>query len=169
MGTQILNPVLPLFVQTLLPPDAHAATATGVIAGASAVGTALGSPIIGRWGDKFGHRRLLIASGLAAALFYLPQAFAPNTLWLALEQGLLGFAVGGTLATLTALLIQFSPKGREGMIVGLDSSVAGLANAIGPMVGASASGLGLQAPFILSAGVLGAGTLVVVLWVREHS
>jgi DHA1 family multidrug resistance protein-like MFS transporter len=168
VGTQILNPVLPLFVQTLLPPDARVATATGIITGASAVGTALGSPIIGRWGDKFGHRRLLIASGLAAALFYLPQAFAPNTLWLALEQGLLGFAVGGTLATLTALLIRFSPKGREGMIIGLDSSVAGLANAIGPMVGASAAGLGLQAPFILSAGVLGVGTLVVVLWVREH-
>jgi len=168
VGTQILNPVLPLFVQTLLPPDAHVATATGAIAGAGAVGTALGSPIIGRWGDKVGHRGLLIASGLAAALFYLPQAFASNTLWLALEQGLVGFAVGGTLATLTALLIRFSPQGREGMIVGLDSSVAGLANAIGPMVGASAAGLGLQAPFILSAGILGVGTLVVVLWVREH-
>jgi DHA1 family multidrug resistance protein-like MFS transporter len=169
VGTQILNPVLPLFVQTLLPPDARVATATGVITGASAVGAALGSPIIGRWGDKLGHRRLLIASGLAAALFYLPQAFAPNTLWLALGQGLVGFAIGGTLATLTALLIRFSPRGREGMIVGLDSSVAGLANAIGPMMGAGAAGLGLQAPFILSAGVLGVGTLVVVLWVREHS
>ncbi len=44
-----------------------------------------------------------------------------------------------------------------------------LANAIGPMVGASVTGLGLQAPFILSAGVLGVGTLVVVLWVRERS
>lgn len=80
----------------------------------------------------------------------------------------MGFAVGGTLSTLMALLIQFSPKGREGMIIGLDSSIAGLANAIGPMVGASAAGLGLQAPFILSAGVLGVGTLVVVLWVHER-
>ena len=137
-------------------------------AGANAVGTALGSPILVRWGDKFGHRRLLIASGLAAALFYLPQAFTSNTLWLAVEQGLAGFAVGGTLATLTALLIRFSPQGREGMIVGLDSSVAGLANAIGPMVSASAAGLGPQAPFTLSAGMFGVGTLVVVLWVRQH-
>jgi DHA1 family multidrug resistance protein-like MFS transporter len=168
VGTQILNPVLPLFVQTLLPPGARVATMTGVITGASAVGTALGSPLIGRWGDQVGHRRLLIASGLAAALFYLPQAFVPNATWLALWQLLMGFAVGGTLSTLTALLIQFSPKGREGMIIGLDSSIAGLANAIGPMVGASAAGLGLQVPFILSAGVLGVGTLVVVLWVREH-
>jgi hypothetical protein len=54
------------------------------------------------------------------------------------------------------------------MIVGLDSSVVGLTNAIGPRVGASAARPGLQAPFILSAGVLGVGTLVVVLWVRER-
>jgi DHA1 family multidrug resistance protein-like MFS transporter len=168
VGTQILNPVLPLFVQTLLPPEARVATMTGIITGASAVGTALGSPLIGRWGDKVGQRRLLIASGSAAALFYLPQAFVPNATWLALWQWLTGFAVGGTLSTLTALLIQFSPKGREGMIIGLDSSIAGLANAIGPMVGASAAGLGLQAPFILSAGILGIGTLVVALWVRER-
>jgi len=85
---------------------------TGIITGASAVGTALGSPLIGRWGDKVGQRRLLIASGLAAALFYLPQAFVPNATWLALWQWLIGFAVGGTLSTLTALLIQFSPRAR---------------------------------------------------------
>jgi DHA1 family multidrug resistance protein-like MFS transporter len=167
-GTQILTPMLPLFVQSLLPPAARVATVTGIITGASAVGTAFGSPLIGRWGDRIGHRRLLIASGLAAALLYLPQAFAPDTTWLMLWQLLTGFAIGGTLATLTALLVQFSPQGREGMIIGLDSSVAGLANTIGPMVGAAAAaGLGLQAPFILSAGVLGVGTLAVVLWVRE--
>ena len=167
-GTQILNPVLPLFVQSLLPLEARVATVTGIITGASAVGSALGSPLIGRWGDQAGHRRLLIASGLMAALFYLPQAFVPNAVWLVFWQLLLGFAIGGTLSTLTALLIQFSPQGREGMVIGLDSSIAGIANAIGPMVGASAAGLGLQAPFILSAGVLGVGTLVVVLWVRER-
>jgi DHA1 family multidrug resistance protein-like MFS transporter len=169
-GTQIINPVLPLFVQSLLPLEARVATIAGIVSGASAVGSAIGSPLIGRWGDKAGHRRLLIASGLMAALCYLPQAFAPNSTWLVFWQLLTGFAVGGTLSTLTALLVQFSPKGREGMIFGLDSSVAGLANAIGPMAGASiAAGLGLQAPFILSAAVLGSGTLVVILWVREKT
>ena len=169
-GTQILNPILPLFVQSLLPAEAHVATVTGVITGVSAVGSALGSPLMGRWGDRAGHRRLLIACGLASALFYLPQAFAPDATWLVPWQLLSGFAIGGTLSTLTALLIQFSPSGREGMVLGLDSSITGIATAIGPMVGAAAAAaLGLQAPFFLSAGVLGAGTLVVVLWVRESA
>jgi DHA1 family multidrug resistance protein-like MFS transporter len=167
-GTQVLTPMLPLFVQSLLPLEARVATVTGIITGASAVGSALGSPLIGRWGDQVGHRRLLIASGLAAAVLYLPQAFVPNVAWLVPWQLLTGFAIGGTLSTLTALLVRFSPKGREGMVIGMDSSIAALANAIGPMAGASvAAGLGLQTPFILSAGVLGVGTLVVVFWVRE--
>jgi DHA1 family multidrug resistance protein-like MFS transporter len=57
----------------LLPAEAHVATVTGVITGVSAVGSALGSPLIGRWGDRAGHRRLLIACGLAAALFYFKR------------------------------------------------------------------------------------------------
>ncbi len=167
MGTQVITPMLPLFVQSLVPSEPRIATVTGIITGASAVGSAIGSPLIGRWGDQAGHRRLLIASGLAATVFYVPQAFVSHPNWLVLWQLLTGLAIGGTLSTLTALLIQFSPPGREGMVIGLDSSVSALAMAIGPMLGASiAASLGLRAAFILSAGILGLGTAVVVMWVK---
>jgi len=84
-------------------------------------------------------------------------------------QLLTGFAIGGTLSTLTALLIQFRPKGQEGMVIGLDSSVSGLANAIGPMVGASvAAGVGLQSPFIFAAGMMAIGALVAILRIEDH-
>jgi DHA1 family multidrug resistance protein-like MFS transporter len=167
MGTQVITPMLPLFVQSLVPSEPRIATVTGIITGASAVGSAIGSPLIGRWGDQAGHRRLLIASGLAATVFYVPQAFVSHPNWLVLWQLLTGLAIGGTLSTLTALLIQFSPPGREGMVIGLDSSVSALAMAIGPMLGASiAASLGLRAAFILSAGILGLGTAVVVMWIK---
>jgi len=168
-GPMIVMPTLPLFIQTLLPPDALVGTTTGLITGVGAVGSALGSPFIGRWGDRIGHRPLLIASGLAAAVFYLPQAFVPNTTWLAILQLLTGVAIGGTLSTLTALLIQFSPTGREGMVIGLDSSFIGIAGAMGPMAGAgAAAALGLASPFVIAAGVMGLGTVVVLRWVRER-
>jgi DHA1 family multidrug resistance protein-like MFS transporter len=167
MGAQVIAPMLPLFVQSLVPSEPRIATVTGIITGASAVGSAIGSPLIGRWGDQAGHRRLLIASGLAATVFYVPQAFVSHPNWLVLWQLLTGLAIGGTLSTLTALLIQFSPPGREGMVIGLDSSVSALAMAIGPLLGASiAASLGLRAAFILSAGILGLGTAVVVMWVK---
>ena len=43
-GTQITSPVLPLFVQSLLPTEARVATMAGIISGAAAVGSAAGHP-----------------------------------------------------------------------------------------------------------------------------
>ncbi|MCC7355335.1 MAG: MFS transporter [Anaerolineae bacterium] len=168
IGSNALGPVLPLFVQTLLPPGAPVATTAGIIAGASALGSAVGSPLIGRWGDQIGHRRLLVISALAAALCILPQGFMHNTWSLLVWQVLSGFALGGTLSTLTALLARSAPEGHQGIVFGLDASALSGANAIGPLTGAAvAAALGLRAPFVLAAGLLVIGLAPTLLWVRS--
>ena len=168
-GTLVPNAVMALFIQALAPGYGQIATLTGIVSGATAVSAAIGSPAIGRWGDRFGHRKLLIASSASAALLYIPQAFAPNPLWLIIWQVAAGFAIGGTISTLTALLLHKSPPGREGAVFGLDASMSGLANAVGPMAGATCAAVfGLPASFLLAAAVLGFGA-VVVLWVREST
>jgi len=54
-------------------------------------------------------------------------------------------------------------------VFGLDASAVASANAIGPLIGAAvAAGLGLRAPFLLSAAFLLVGALTVVLWVQER-
>jgi len=169
-GTMTPSPVLALLVQSLLPSSSHAALVTGLTSGVSAVGGALGAPIIGNWGDRWGHRRWLIISGLAAALLYLPQAFVPSAPWLVFGQLLSGFAVGGTLSTGMALLAEHTAAGHEGVVFGLDASATGLANAVGPLLGAGvAAAFSLRAPFLLAAAVLAAGTMIVLLRVREAS
>jgi MFS transporter, DHA1 family, multidrug resistance protein len=166
-GTLVTAPVMALLVQSLLPAGDHLALTTGLLSGASAVGGALGAPIIGGWGDRWGHRRFLIGSGLAACLLYLPQALAPNVAWLIFWQLLCGFAIGGTMSTAMALLAEIAPSGREGVIFGLDASATGLASAAGPLIGASvAAGIGLRAPFVVAAAIMAAGTLVVILRVQ---
>lgn len=167
-GTRALDPILPLFVQTLLPADAQVGTMTGVIASAAALGAAIGSPVIGAWSDRLGRRRLLIVSALAAGLLYLPQAVAQDARWLIFWQLVTGFAVGGTLSTLTALLMHVAPRGREGIVFGLDASAVSASNAVGPIIGAAAAAaIGVRAPFLVATFLFGLGTLTVVLWVRE--
>jgi len=168
-GSRALGPVLPLFVQTLLPAGAHVATMTGIISAVMALGSAIGSPVIGGWGDRMGHRRWLIISALAAALCFVPQAFVHDTRALIFWQLISGLAVGGTLSTVTALLARLAPDGHQGIVFGLDASAVAGANAIGPLAGAAvAAGLGLRAPFLLSAAFLVIGALAVVFWVWEH-
>ena len=116
-----------------------------------------------------GHRRWLIVSALAAALCFVPQAFVHDTRALIFWQLVSGLAVGGTLSTVTALLARLAPDGRQGIVFGLDASAVASANAIGPLIGAAvAAGLGLRAPFLLSAAFLVVGALTVVLWVQER-
>jgi Na+/melibiose symporter-like transporter len=76
-GTQVMNPVLPLFVQSLLPAEARVATMAGIISGAAAVGAAAGSPLIGRWGDRTSHRKLLIAADWQRRSFICPRLWLP--------------------------------------------------------------------------------------------
>ncbi|OQA45018.1 MAG: Major Facilitator Superfamily protein [Chloroflexi bacterium ADurb.Bin325] len=79
-----------------------------------------------------------------------------------------GFAVGGTLSTLTALLMHVAPRGREGIVFGLDASAVSASNAVGPIIGAAAAAaIGVRAPFLVATFLFGLGTLTVVLWVRE--
>jgi predicted MFS family arabinose efflux permease len=55
-------------------------------------------------------------------------------------------------------------------VFGLDASAVSGANAIGPLVGATvAASLGLRAPFIVAAAMLGIGMLTVILWVRDSA
>ena len=47
--------------------------------------------------------------------------------------------LGQVRATLTALLAKLTPKGREGVVFGLDASAMAASNAIGPLTGATAA------------------------------
>jgi DHA1 family multidrug resistance protein-like MFS transporter len=68
-GARVIGPVLPLFVAGLLPESARVATMAGVVTGASAAASSVGSVVLGRTGDRVGYRRVLLASAVATAIF----------------------------------------------------------------------------------------------------
>jgi MFS family permease len=95
---------------------------------------------------------LLICAALVG-LIYVPQYFVTKPWHLMVLQGALGLVMSGVLASISALLANLAPDGREGAVYGIDASVVSGANALGPMIGASlAAWLGLRAPFLLAAG-----------------
>lgn len=168
IGNGAISPILPLYVQTLLPAGAQVGVVTGLIAGVSSLGAALGAPLIGNWSDRLGQRRLLIVCAVAAAVFFVPQAFVHDPRWLIMWQFCSGFAVGGTLATLTGLLAKLTPEGRAGVVFGLDASAMAASNAIGPVAGATVAAFwGLRAPFFLTSLMSCVGAFVIGMWVRE--
>src|SRR5690606_9081645 len=76
-------------------------------------------------------------SALVATLCYAPQPFVTNTWQLGLLQAAGGFAAGGLVPALAALMNLWAPSGNQGAIYGLDTSVNAAARSIAPMIGAA--------------------------------
>lgn len=157
LGQTMILPFIALFVVQLQGSEQGAASITGLVLGAAAVTGALSAVWLGKLGDRFGHTRVMIGSAAVAALCYLPQPFVTNIWQLGLLQALGGFAAGGLVPALAALMNLWSPQGNQGATYGLDTSVNAAARSVAPMIGAAiAFWVGMR-------GVFGATAIVYVL------
>ncbi|MGD8622965.1 MAG: MFS transporter [Anaerolineae bacterium] len=153
LAVRTLGPVMPLFIQSLVPASSRIASLTGLVSFASAASSAVGAVTLGRASDRIGYRKVLLTCALLAGAVYLPQFFVTNPWQLVILQALLGLVMSGVLASISALLANLAPEGRQGAVYGVDSSAVAAANAVGPMLGAGvAVVIGLRAPFLLAAG-----------------
>jgi len=151
-GTHMMAPVLPLFIQEIVPADARVAFLTGLISGASGALGAVGALGLGRLGDRIGYRGILIACAAAAAALYVPQFSAGDPTTLLFLQAGTGLAMGGIMASLSASLARLSPPGRQGIVYGVEGTVISIAHGLGPALGSVLMAwVGLRMPFLAAA------------------
>jgi DHA1 family multidrug resistance protein-like MFS transporter len=136
VGQMLIQPIAPLFIQSLLAPGAPVGTVTGVIAGLVSASSIASALWVSRLTDGAGARRVLRISLLGAGLLLLPQAFVTGIWQLMLLQTLMGIALGGITPTLSTLLGRYAQAGEEGAIFGLDNSITSAARAAAPILGA---------------------------------
>jgi DHA1 family multidrug resistance protein-like MFS transporter len=167
-GSRIMGPMLPLFVQSLMPDGERVASVTGLITGAGAVTSALGAVALGRVGDRIGYRRVMVVCALGAAVLYAPQFLVTTPTQLLILQSAAGVTMGGILASVSATLANLAPEGRQGAVYGIDSSARSLSNAIAPLAGAAiAADLGLRFTFLCAAGIFALAALGMAVITKE--
>jgi len=136
LGRTMIVPFLPLFVAGLMAGAATSGIVTGVAIGAaSAAGTAT-SILLGRLGDRIGHRPILVGGALATAVAYLPIAFVTEPWQLIVLYGLTGATIGGVLPSISALLAQLTDRGEAGSVYGIDNAIVSSARGVSPIIGA---------------------------------
>jgi DHA1 family multidrug resistance protein-like MFS transporter len=147
-------PDLSAFLDARLPVAGAVSTLTGLAVGLASATATASAVVLGRLGDRIGHRTILVGAALASVVFYLPQAFVTAPWHLLALQGLTGLAAGGLVAAPSALLARYTDPGEEGAVYGLDNSVIAAARAVAPLAGAGiAVWLGLRATFGVLSGV----------------
>jgi len=155
LGTNLLTPVLPLFIPTVIGASQDLNTFTGLVVGATAATSTVSSIYFGRLGDRVGHRVILIGSLVVGGLFYIPEVIV-NTGWQILAlQALVGVAAGGIVPSISALQARFTHRGMEGAVYGLDNSIGSGARSLAPMIGAGiAVSWSLRAAFPITGGIM---------------
>ena len=144
-----VQPIVPLFVAELAPGATDPASLAGIVLGTLGVTSAISAVLLGRMGDRRGHRAILLLSVAAAGLFYLPMAFAQNPWQLAALQALFGVAAGGMMPAANALIADRTPPERRATVYGITTSSAALGAFVGPLAGAAvAVAFGFPAAFL---------------------
>ena len=154
LSRSMLVPITPLFVASLVVSGEGVNTVTGLVVGSASAAATFSAVYLGRLGDRIGHRKIFVASALAAGLFFVPHAIVADAWQLLVLHMLTGAAGGGAVASLSALLARYTAPGEEGAVYGLDNSIEASARTVAPLIGATvAVWFGLRGAFV-AAGML---------------
>jgi len=108
---------------------------------------AVGAPIVGLIIDRWGRRRLLIASAVLYGIFGSVSGLFDDLLAVLVSRALLGFAVGAVIATATTLIGDFYAGVERGKMLGLQAACMGLGSVLFPALGGLLADVSWRAPF----------------------
>jgi DHA1 family multidrug resistance protein-like MFS transporter len=170
LGQQMIVPMAPLFIESLMADSSRVNTVTGLVVGTASAFTTLSAVYLGRLGDRVGHRRVLVLSSLAAALFYWPASLVSGPWQLLVLQAAVGIALGGVVPSISALLAGYTSVGEEGAVYGLDNSIRSAAQTVAPLAGSVvAIAFGLRGVFVASALVFGLAGVLAMTWLPKSA
>ncbi|MCK6257088.1 MFS transporter [Fictibacillus sp. KIGAM418] len=129
-----IQPIITLYTRTIYH-GSHLTLVVGLISAVTGIANLIGSPILGRIGDRYGQRKVLIFSLLMAALAFLPQVLATDVKALLAGRFLLGLFIGGMIPSLNVLVKKLAPPNLQATAFGISSSARFLGNLFGPLLG----------------------------------
>lgn len=162
LGLMVFVPIMPLYIETLTEVDMlDVAHWSSLALAAPAVGTLCFAPYAGKWCDRFGYRRMLLAS-LAV--------FIASMLLMALSSSVHGFMLGRLLqgistigVVLTAFIGYVSDDASRGRSLGLQESAIACGALAGPILGGMMLDHWSLRPLLIASAVL-TGIAGGILW-----
>jgi DHA1 family multidrug resistance protein-like MFS transporter len=153
-STQMLTPVMPVYIKQLAGDAGNVATVVGLVLGIGGVGSALGAIVIGRLADRLGQRRMLGVSTAAGAIAVGVQALVGSVAPLAGARAVSGFFTGGLNANTNSAVGTMSPAETRGAAFGVAGSAFSMGNALGPLLGGALTGVISPRAVIVAAGII---------------
>lgn len=170
MGMGLVMPFVPYYLEEM----AEMTTAqlnfyTGLSSTLPAAAQAVASPFWGSLSDRYG-RKIMLARAMICAVIVLVLMGLANTVIVFLVLRVLQGVFTGTIPSAMALVSAHTPEDKMSYALGFMTSSNFLGYAIGPVVGSVVcEWLGYEACFYFGAAVIAAGTVLVLVIVKEDS
>ncbi len=156
----IAIPIIPLFIEKVGNLKTQVASTTGLLLAVTGATASISAAAIGYLSDRIGHKKVLIFNLFITGILWMVHALARNIDQLLVIRIIFGFAIGGNIPTMNALLGKITPKENYGKAYGWMASMTSLGMTLGPLTGGvMASYMGLRWPFVAVSILL---TLVVI-------
>jgi MFS family permease len=144
-----IEPIITVYVATLVPDPARVTVVAGFVMSAAALGSILSASRIGKLADRIGHPAVIIAALTIAALLLVPQAFVTAGWQLVALRFLMGLALGGLLPCIASVVRHNVPDHFVGVVLGYSLSAQFAGQVTGPLAGGFIGGhLSMRAVFL---------------------
>ncbi|MBE3127424.1 MAG: MFS transporter, partial [Candidatus Atribacteria bacterium] len=152
---QIISPIFPLFVETIVSNPKIVSTFTGLMFAITGLMSAFSAINVGKLIEKKPSNFLLTISLLGTGLFFLSHAFVTNTTQLILLRVGLGLFYGAIIPIANTIIGLSTPSEHRGKVFGVANSTTYLGSVLGPSSGAFIMiTFSLPAVFIFTGGLL---------------
>lgn len=163
LGISLVIPVMPTIMNELN----ISGTVVGYLVAAFSLAQLLGSPISGRWADRFG-RKIMIVSGLLIFSFseYL-FAIGDSVEILFISRILGGFSAAFMMPAVTAFIADITSMETRPKALGYMSAAISTGFIIGPGIGGFLAEWGTRVPFFFAAGFALLAAILSFIFLRE--
>ncbi|OWV88430.1 multidrug transporter [Rhizobium sp. N122] len=154
-------PILPFFLREL----GASPLLLGFVLGAEALSQFVAAPWLGQLSDRFGRKRILLASRAGALVSLLLLALAGSVVFVLLARILLGLTAANFSAAAAYAADNSSPATRR-QAIGLLSAGLGLGGMIGSSLSGYLADISLTTPIWAALGLSATSLCVTGLWLR---
>ena len=167
-ANSITAPTFGLFVEKIYAKGEFTNTVVGLLNAVGGFSAAIGAFMLGNLSDRWGHKRMLIASCVFAGIVSVGYGFVGTVWQLGGLRILFGLGAAGILPAANAIIRHITEDHNMGRAYGVTTSAGSLGWMLGSLSGGEvAAAYGLRAPFVVMAAGLGVGAVVVACFVRS--
>ena len=168
VGFSMIFPFLPLYIESLGSTGGHSTELlAGLVISVQGITMMIAAPVWGAVADRFGRKKMIMRALFGGAITLALMGFVQSAEQLIIVRAMQG-VVTGTVSANNALVAAATPRHRVGFAMGTLQVGLWAGVAVGPLLGGVLADLfGYSIPFIVTAVLLLAGGMIVMLGVNE--